>query len=217
MVMSRDRVFDALQDAGVNEDVATWMADQLERDRSAQLTREDLDAALALFRLEVKSDIDAAKAVLTAEMDGAIKVLDQRIAALDRDAGLLRDDFKELHGEVKDLRGEVKDLREELGVLRSDMHDLEKRLDGKMAEMDKSLRAEMGEMEKRLDGKMGEMEKGLRAEMGEMERRLRGEIQKAITDFHLEINGVRTEQRWLFGILAAMMAALIGVVASGGG
>lgn len=192
MVMSRDRVFEALHDAGVNEDVATWMADQLERDRSAQLTREDLDTALALFRLEVKSDIDAVKELLTAEMDGAIKVLDQRIAGLDRDVGL--------------LRGEVKELRDDLGVLRSEVNGLEKNLRGEMAEMDKSLR-----------GEMAEMDKNLRGEMAEIERRLRAEIQDAVAKIYLEINGVRSEQRWFFGIVAALIAALIGVVAARGG
>lgn len=195
MVMSRDRVFEALHDAGVNEDVATWMADQLERDRSAQLTREDLDTALALFRLEVKSDIDAAKELLTAEMDGALKVLDQRIAVLDRDVGLLRDDVKELREELGVLRSEMNGLRSEINDLRTEMNDLEKRLRGEMVEMDKSLRAEMAEME----------------------RRLRGEIQDLATKMYLEINGVRSEQRWFFGIVAALIAALIGVVAARGG
>ena len=206
MVMSRDRVFEALHDAGVNEDVATWMADQLERDRSARLTRADLDTALALFRLEVKSDIDAAKELLTAEMDGAVKVLDQRIIGLDQRITVLDRDVSSLRDEVKELRDEVKELREDLSALRSEVNDLEK-----------SLRAEMAEMEMRLRGEMVEMDKSLRAEMAEMERRLRGEIQELAAKMYLEINGVRSEQRWFFGIVAALIAALIGVVAARGG
>ena len=129
MVMSRDRVFEALHDAGVTEDVATWMADLLELDRQSQLTRDDLDVAVGSLRTEMengfallRTEMDGAFAVFKAEVESAISLLDERISGLDRkvdrEIALLRDELAALEAR---MRNEIQQLRDEIGGLRTEM------------------------------------------------------------------------------------------------
>lgn len=67
------------------------IAELIERDRTQQVTKEDLEAAVTLLRTELaaatiqlRTELDATVNLLRTELDKAVTLLDQRISTLEQ-------------------------------------------------------------------------------------------------------------------------------------
>jgi len=161
MVMDKQHVYDVFREAGIEHEIAARLADVLETNRSRLLTKDDLDAASALYksnldgaisRLDVQiialdEKFDREVAVLRSDLDNAVSRLDVRITALDekidREVAVLHSDIQQLREDVASLRREMADLRRELTDLRRDLDERDRRLRQELDARIESLRREM--------------------------------------------------------------------------
>ena len=114
MVMDRTHVFEVLREVGIEEAVASRLADVLEEDRAKFVTKDDM-----------KEAIDSAVALLELRIAALDQKFDREIASVRRELDLLRNELQQLRNELQQLRNELNDLRKE------------------MAERDERLRREM--------------------------------------------------------------------------
>ena len=189
MVMSRDRTFEALREIGLDDEVASWIAELLERDRSGQLTKEDLNEAVEALR----GDLDSAVGTLRGEMAST--------------AEALRGD---LDSAVGTLRGEMASTAE---TLRGEMASTAEALRGEIESTAALLRSELDKAVAVLDERMVALDRKVDREV----QLLRDELANLRTDIRDLDRGLRVEMRWLFGILFLLMITMISLYLARGG
>ena len=103
MVMDRTHVFEVLREVGIEEAVASRLADVLEEDRAKLVTKDDM-----------KEAIDSAVALLELRIAALDQKFDREIASVRRELDLLRNELQQLRNDLNDQRKEMAERDERL-------------------------------------------------------------------------------------------------------